>query len=99
MNEFSKGEIVALKIPRELRTSTDNLRLFCVVLDRPHKNSYELQCRHGILDRKFPTKNLGRVPETVAQGINIPSISKKISLAQAAKRKSTSERVRIVGDR
>ncbi len=71
VDQFEKGEVVALKIPSELRTSTDNLRLFCVVVNCLHKNTYKLRCRHGILDRKFPTKNLERVPETVAQGLNI----------------------------
>lgn len=95
MDEFDEGEVVALKIPRELRTSTDNIRLFCVIVHRPHKNSYELRCRHGILDRNFPTKNLERVPDTVAKGLDIPFLRKKISLAMAAEAESTSDRVRV----
>ncbi len=86
---------MALKIPRELRTSTDNLRIFSVVVSCPHKNIYELRCKHGTLNRKFPTKNLERVLDTVAEGITIPPASELITLAQAAERKSTSERVRI----
>ncbi len=95
VDQFDAGEIVALKIPQELRTSTDNLCLFCIMLDRPHKKAYELQCQHGILDCRFPTKNLERVPETVAQGIAIGNGTKKISLAQAAERESTSNRVSV----
>lgn len=96
IDEFKKGDIVALKIPREVRSSTDNLRLFCMVIDRPHRNSYELRCRHGILNRKYPTKSLERVPTSLTRTIEIStSLTKKISLAKAAGLESTSTRVQV----
>lgn len=93
VDEFEEGDIVALKIPRAVRTSTDNLRLFCTVVDRPHRNSYELRCRHGLLTRLYATKNLERVPENLAATIEIPLVAKKISLARAAELESTSTRI------
>lgn len=95
VDEFEKGNIIALKIPRAIRTSTDNLRLFCVVVDRPHRNSYELRCRHGLLTRFYATRNLERVPDDVAATIEIRSVAKKITLARAAELESTSTHIRI----
>lgn len=92
---FEVGDIVALKLACALRTSTDNIRLFCAVVDRPYRNSYQLRCRHGILTRKFPTKDLERVPEITAASIVIPVISDTITLVQAAELESTSTRVRV----
>ncbi len=96
VNEFEEGKIVAFKILRELCTSTDNLRLFYKVVHYPHKNSYELRCRHGILDRKFPIENLERVPESVAKGIVIPIITTRITLAIGVEQKSTNTRVLVL---
>ena len=93
VDEFEKGELVALKIPKEARCSTDNLRLFCIVIDRLHRNSYELRCRHGIINCLYPTKALERVPESITKTIDIPSATKKISLTKAAELESTSTRV------
>lgn len=95
VDEFKKRDVIVLKISRAVRTSTDNLRLFCVVVDRPHRNSYELRCRHGLLSRLYATKNLERVPDDVAATIEIPSVDKKISLTRAAQLESTSTRVLI----
>ncbi len=81
VDQFKKGKIVALKIPWKLQILIDNLRMFCIVLDRLYKNTYELMCQHRILDQQVPTKNLERVPETVAQGINILAMTITISLA------------------
>lgn len=96
IEQFETGDIVALKIPRALRTSTDNRRLFCEVLDRPHRNRYQLRCRWGILDRFFPTKDLDRVEASIARSVLLePRISTSISLQAAAAHASTSVRVRI----
>lgn len=95
IGEWAKDDIVTLRIPRELQTSTDNLRIFCKVVSRPHRNVYELQCPYEILDRKFATKNLERVPDFIAQGIAIGSNTTKIALAEAARRSSSSDRVRV----
>ncbi|KAI9881899.1 MAG: hypothetical protein M1823_006389, partial [Watsoniomyces obsoletus] len=57
---FEPGDLVTLKIPRENRTSTDSRRMFCFVVDRPFANTYELRCRHGILNRFYNTRVLGK---------------------------------------
>jgi len=60
---FQPGDFVTLKIPREDRASTDNLRIYCQVIKEPHPNRYQLQCKHGILAAHYPTKELLRIPE------------------------------------
>jgi len=60
---FQPGDFVTLKIPREDRASTDNLRIYCQVIKEPHPNRYQLQCKQGILAAHYPTKELLRIPE------------------------------------
>jgi hypothetical protein len=59
---FQSGEFVTLKIPREDRASTDNLRIYCKVIKEPHPNQYQLQSKHGILTIHYPIKDLLRIP-------------------------------------
>lgn len=95
VDQFEEGDLVAVEIPRALRTSTDNLRLYATVLDRPHRDRYTLRSRHGIIDRNMRIKDLERVPAEVASTIEIPLSLKKISLKKAAELESTSTRVLV----
>jgi hypothetical protein len=75
---FQSGEFVTLKIPREDRASTDNFRIYCKVIEEPHPNQYQLQCKHGILTTQYPIKDLLRIPANAfdaaeAQLLNAPN--------------------------
>lgn len=85
---FSVGDLVSLAIPRQNRKSTDNTRIFCRVVHKPHPDRHQLQCSYGILDWHYPTKELERVPKTLE--IIIPDHQQKISLHKAAQLSSTS---------
>lgn len=96
VEQFDIGDIVALKILRALRTSTDNRRLFCEVFDQPHQSRYRLRCEWGTLDRLFPTKDLDRVEESIAAGISFESpVTSELTLHDTAARASTNTQVRI----
>ena len=43
------GDIVILKITREDRSATDNLRTYCRVVEQKHPNRYRLLSKHGLL--------------------------------------------------
>ncbi len=64
-------------------------------MDRPHINSYQLRRKYGILDQNFSIKNLERVPDIVAKGIDIPIVNTKVTLTMAAEKESTSTRMRV----
>ena len=66
---FYEGNLVSVRVPREDRSSTDNLRVICPVLGQPHINRYEVISEHGVLDRKFPVEELLRVPDSAPCGL------------------------------
>jgi len=90
---FVAGDIVTVKLPRDIRTSTNNKKLFARVLSEPKPNRYELQTEYGVIERLMPTKELEKVP--LSLGVTVNGLSKKIALSRAAQGALTSDRVVI----
>ncbi|RFU23828.1 hypothetical protein B7463_g12511, partial [Scytalidium lignicola] len=95
IQHFDIGDIVALKIPREDRTVTDNRRLYGQILDEPHPHRYKVITQSGIINRLMPTKDLGVVDKSLWPDITIPESTKQVTLTLAAREASTSQRIRI----
>lgn len=95
IHHFDIRHIVSIKVPREDRTSTDNQRLFGRVLEEPYSHRYKILASSGVINRLIPIKELGVVERTLWPDIHIPTITKEVTLAQAARDASTSERVGI----
>ena len=60
---LAPGDIVSLKIPREDRSATDNLRTYCRVVEQKHPNRYRLPSKHDLLVTHYPVSQLLRVPD------------------------------------
>jgi hypothetical protein len=90
---FVAGDIVTVKLPCDVCTSTDNKKLFAWVLGQPKPNRYKLQTEYGVIERLMSTKELERVGLSMDVEVNSPS--KKIALSRAAIEASTSKRVVI----
>jgi hypothetical protein len=95
IEEFAMGDIVALKLPRGTRTSTDMKRVFGRVLSMPYEHKYEIQTEWGVVERLFPVKELMRVVKTVADQIEVHGPKTKLSLKKVAEHASSAERVII----
>jgi len=99
IGQFSPGDIISLKIPKEDRAATDPHRMFARVLEENHTNCYKLQTQFGMLQRFYPVSQLLQVPMVAAEDIeNIISrkeMNTTLSLHAAAARVSTSERIAI----
>jgi hypothetical protein len=91
IEEFAMGDIVALKLPRGTRTSTDMKRVFGRVLSMPYEHKYEIQTEWGRVDRLFPVKELNRVVKTIADQIEVHGPKTKISLKKVAENASSAE--------
>ena len=81
VDEFIASDIVVVLILRADRTSTDNRPVFCKVLGHPYGNTYELQCKHEILNWYYSTQHLQRVPKSIADRTDIPNILAKLPLS------------------
>jgi len=92
--EFAIGDIIAVKLPRGVRTSTDNRKMYGKVRGIAY-GRYEIQTTFGILSRLVATKDLAPIPLSVATTIEVNGPNKQILLSKAAKLASTSERVVI----
>ncbi len=55
-------------------------------IDRAHKNSYELRCRRGYLDRQFHIQKLERIPDIVSKGIKMSIMNTRITLMISAEK-------------
>lgn len=80
------------------RASTDNLRLYCVVLEGPNTNRYKLQCKHGILNNNYPIKDLLRIPAEATGAARVElegAPTARVTLHATAALESTSDRVSI----
>ncbi|KFX88862.1 hypothetical protein V490_07367 [Pseudogymnoascus sp. VKM F-3557] len=95
IQHFDIGAIVSIKVPREDRTSTDNKRLFARILEEPYPHRYRILTASGIIQRLIPTKSLGAVEQALWSDIVIPTSTKQVTLALAAREASTSARVGI----
>jgi len=104
IEQFVPDDLVTLKIPREDRAATDNLRIFCRVIAELRPNRYQLLTKHGILQNCYPTKELLRIPEQARESVDaqIPplahattGIAKPISLHAASAKESHSTRIGI----
>ena len=93
---YSLNDYVTVKVPREDRTATDNLRLFGRIIEIPKNNRYKIQCEYGVLDRLYSTKDLNKLSDenqsTIAERFkNAPFTP--ITIHAAAAKGSTSTRV------
>jgi hypothetical protein len=95
IQHFDIGAIVSIKVPREDRTSTDNKRLFARILEEPYPHWYQAITLSGIIQRLIPTKSLQAVEQALWSDITIPTSTKQVTLALAAREASTSARVGI----
>ncbi|KFY24781.1 hypothetical protein V491_02021 [Pseudogymnoascus sp. VKM F-3775] len=95
IQHFDIGAVVSLKIPREDRTSTDNKRVFARILEEPYPHRYRVVTLSGIIQRLVPTKSLGAVEKALWSDILIPTSTKQVTLALAAREASTSARVGV----
>ena len=85
--EFTIGDIVAVKLPRGVRTSTDNRKMYRKVRGIAYSR-YKIQTTFSILSRLVATKDLAPILLSVATTIEVNGPNKQILL-------STSERVVI----
>ena len=95
---FEAGDYVTLKIPREDRTSTDNLRIHARILEQAKPFRYKLQSQWGVLERLYTIQDLNPIPDENKATVeklftNAPSL--EISVHKAAACASTSDRVAI----
>ena len=95
---FTEGEFATLAITGSDRASLDMRRILVKIVDVPKFNIYQLQCEHGILERKVTASSLNTVPEAVARRyhnlfLNAPT--KTLTLSTAAKKGSNIERIGI----
>ena len=93
---YSLNDYVTVKVPREDRTATDNLRLFGRIIEVPKNNRYKIQCEYGVLDRLYSTKDLNKLSDqnqsTIAERFkNAPFTP--VTIHAAAAKRSTSNRV------
>ncbi|KAH8820753.1 hypothetical protein F5884DRAFT_827092 [Xylogone sp. PMI_703] len=95
VEHFKPGDIVAIRIPKEDRTSTDNRTLWGRILTEPHSHRYKIATQYGVLNRLMPTKDLGIVNKHLWSSIIIPETINEIALTTAAREASTSQRVKI----
>ena len=52
---FEIGDIISVGISREDRAKTDNRRLYCRIIARPHPHRHKLLSKYGILIGLYPT--------------------------------------------
>lgn len=96
IESFAIGDVVLVKLPRGIRTATDQRKLYCLLIGCEHQPPrYKIQSKFGIINRMFPTKELKSVPKNVADTIDIGDVRKEITLSQAAKLNSSGTRVVI----
>lgn len=81
---FAQGDIVIVKLPRGTRTSTNNKRLFGRVLANPKPHRYQIQTEYNIINRLLPTKELEKVPLSIANSMDIQGPSRQIALSKDA---------------
>lgn len=58
------GDIASIHITREDRHGTDDRRLYCLVLRKPHPNRHAVLTAYGLLGRHYPTRQLQQDPDT-----------------------------------
>ncbi|KAF8533085.1 hypothetical protein BDD12DRAFT_810463 [Trichophaea hybrida] len=68
---FLPGNSASLKIPREDRVATGNLRVFCCVVKQSRPNRYQLLTKHGLLTNTYTVNTLLRVSSSAQEGINL----------------------------
>lgn len=66
---FEVGDLVALKLPRDVRGAADSKNLECCVVEvlmRGPTPSYRLRCNAGVLDKVQPGNDLTKLPPASA---------------------------------
>ena len=97
---FEVEDIISVGIPREDRAKTDNKRLYCRIIAKPHPDRHQLLSQYGILIGLYPTKALQRASPMLEHEFPIFSAENiehqtTITLANAARQASTSVRVSV----
>ena len=97
---FEVRDIISVGIPREDRAKTDNKRLYCRIIAKPHPDRHQLLSQYGILIGLYPTKALQRASPMLEHEfppLNMEDIEhqKTITLANAARQASTSVRISV----
>lgn len=89
IERFEVEDVVSVFVPRKSRGSTDAKRIFCRVVRVVHGNRYQLQCRYGIIERYYPTRELERIPQALIAQIELPTTKylpkRRVALAMASK--------------
>jgi hypothetical protein len=95
IEQFAVGDVVALKLPKGSRASTDMRRVFGRVLSIAYDNHYIIQTEWGIVGRVLLAIELIRVAKSVANGIKVHGPNVELSLTEVAKHASIAERESI----
>jgi len=91
---FEKGDRVSIAVDKLDRMSTEDKRVFGIVIDIPKQDRYQIQTSHGILKNLFPTNQLLKLPDSIA--VNIPpNATNEISLQQAHDMEALADAVQI----
>jgi len=77
---FAIGDLVSFHIPCIDRHGTDDRRLYCVVLRKPHPDRHVL-LTHGLLNRHYPTRELPHVSDTL--DTPNPQLLKKFNISKS----------------
>ena len=86
--EFAIGDIIAVKLPHGVRTSTDDRKMYRGVRGIAYRR-YEIQTAYSILSRLVATKDLALVSLLVATTIEVDGPVKQILLLKAVKQALT----------
>ncbi|KAH8799031.1 hypothetical protein F5884DRAFT_838716 [Xylogone sp. PMI_703] len=95
IKHFKPGDIIAIRIPKEDRTLTDNRTLWGRILTEPYSYRYKIVTQYGVFNRLMSIKDLGVVNKHLWLSIVIPETTNEIILTIAAREASTSQRVKI----
>ena len=79
---FEKRDRVSIAVDKLDRMSTEDKRVFGIVIDIPKQDRYQIQTPHGILKNPFPTNQLLKLPDSIAVDIP-PNATNEISLRHA----------------
>lgn len=91
VNSYYVGQHISLKVPREDRAPTDEKRVFCVILEIPHEDSYKLCTSYGPLKRLYGGKDIEDISQNIDIGFDVEKakVLKETNLHNVAKLNSS----------
>ena len=102
VRSFGVGQYVTANISRLDRAATDNKRILCRIVDiagSKEQVGHKLRCLYGLLKGLHPTSALVAVSTAIQQSqgksISINKTGNEITIAHAASRASTSNKVGV----